>query len=85
MNKAFINVLAFAIVVPIVAALFTWYNHVLSARQFAYWQWLLIALPVVFVAKQTSWLNRILSLVFAVCLIAQFAAWAGMLTLPLFR
>lgn len=62
-----------------------WYNHVLFAPQYSYWQWVFIGFAVSLCSHVFVPVKYAITTIFCACVIAQFCAWANVFSLPLFH
>lgn len=79
------SLIGYLIALPIVGALFVWYNYVWIQWPVAYWQWVCLALPVTLSVKSFKPAQWAVGLVGSVAMVAQVAKWIGLVSLPLIR
>jgi len=65
--------------------LWWWENHVLHYYVLGYWQWVAMTFAFLVAGWIIKPMRFVYGLVLAVCIIAQMAAWLGIITLPLIK
>ena len=79
------NLLGYLLGLFLIPAIFYWSNHVLYWNQIGYWQWMIVGIGWMIVATMHKSAAKAMAPVFVVCVLLQFAAWAGIVALPLIK
>lgn len=84
-ESAISSIIGYIVAVFLVPLFFLWYNVVIGGPRLSYWQWLLIGIGYLIAATGFRPLKWVAGLIGGICIIAQFASWAGVLELPLVK
>lgn len=78
-------ILGHIVACPIFALFLLWYNHVLLAVPFGFWQACILSAGVAVVNKTLAMAKHLLALLFAFVMITQCLAWAKVVSLPIIK
>lgn len=76
-------IIGYTIVALLTGLLLLWYNHLLCATHLAYWQFVLLSLPVLWAGYCFKWFARVMGFLIIVAFTVQLCAWMAIWKVPL--
>lgn len=75
----------YCIAIPFIALFLLWYNHVIVQWNIKYWQWLILAIPLVWFRHNNKWFSVVISILWLITFVGQLLYWMNIITLPLIK